>query len=47
MLSTLLSPLFGFTAEETAKLRIHCRKGNLYTALLKAKEAGDEKCRAF
>lgn len=47
LLSVLMSVLYGFSVDETAKLRIGDRKGDLYTCLLKAAENGDEKARYF
>ncbi len=47
LLTVLLSPIFGFTPDELAKLRIGARTGSLYSCLVKAQNQGDEKCRAF
>lgn len=44
LLNVLLSPLFGFSTDEVAMLRINKRKGRLYDALL---ESEDEKAKAF
>ena len=41
LLCVLLSPIFGFTPEETANLRINRRRGSLYSALVFAAENGD------
>ncbi len=41
LLAVLMSPIFGFTADETANLRIKRRKGSLYSALVFAAENGD------
>ena len=41
LLCVLLSPIFGFTPEETANLRINRRCGSLYSALVFAAENGD------
>ena len=46
LLAVLLSPLFGFTPDEVAKIRIQQPKGNLYAALVRAK-ATDQKCADF
>ena len=47
LLATLLSPLFGFTEDDLAAIRIRTRHDKLYKAVLSAAEAGDERCRAF
>ncbi len=47
LLSVLLSPLFGFSADECAALRVNCRDGNIYSCLLAARESGNEKATAF
>lgn len=47
LLTVLLSPVFGFTPDELAKLRIGERRAPLYACLVKAQNQGDEKCRAF
>ncbi|MDD6808195.1 MAG: helicase-exonuclease AddAB subunit AddA [Oscillospiraceae bacterium] len=44
MLSVLLSPIFGFTLDDMAKIRINSRKTSLYHALLLGEKAGFEKC---
>ncbi len=44
LLAVLMSCLFGFSAEDTAKLRIESRKGKLYYALRKSENA---KCKNF
>ena len=41
LLCVLLSPIFGFTPEETANLRINRRCGSLYSALVFAAENSD------
>ena len=41
LLCVLLSPIFGFTPEETANLRINRRRGSLYSALVFAAENSD------
>lgn len=43
LLTVLMSPIFGFTADETAMLRIDKRSGSLYSALVFAAENGSEK----
>ena len=47
LLAVMLSPLYGFTPDELAKIRIPDRKQSLYAAVLRAREQGDEKCRRF
>lgn len=44
MLSVMFSPLYGFTADETAKIKLYGKKQNLYTCL-KTGAGEDEKCR--
>ncbi len=43
--AALASPVFGFTADELAALRVNCRKGDLYDALCAS--ADDERTAAF
>ena len=46
--AALLSPLFGFTTEELAKIRIGCADGEfLYHSLLRSAANGNEKCSDF
>lgn len=45
--AVLLSPLFAFTGEEIAKVRLSDRNSNLYTAITKAAENGDKKANEF
>lgn len=47
LLSVLMSPIFSFSADELAKLRINKRDGNLYSAVVYASQNGDEKCQEF
>lgn len=47
LLSVMMSSLFGFTAEEMAKIRIGQRYENLYSAVLKSAENGDQKTKDF
>ncbi len=52
LLSVLLSPIFAFTPDEVSVLRINERKADrhgtsLYSALLNAEAAGDQKCADF
>ncbi len=44
LLSSLMSPIFGFTADDIAKLRITDRKGDFYKLIRKSE---DEKCKNF
>ena len=44
LLSALMSPIFGFTADDIAKLRIADRKGDFYKLIRKSE---DEKCKNF
>lgn len=46
MLAVMLSPLFGFTPDDAASLRIkYGRKASLYSCIIKGESDGDEKCR--
>ncbi len=46
MLAVMMSPIFGFTADDAARLRIeYGRKCSLYSAVLKAASADNTKCR--
>lgn len=45
--AVLMSPVYGFTPDEMAMLRIGKRKGNLYSCLVKSAEGGNEKSAAF
>lgn len=47
LLSTLLSPLFGFKEDEIAALRVASRKGSLYKAVLKGVEDRNAHCKDF
>lgn len=44
LLSVLLSPIFGFTAEDAANIRIRRRERSLYSALVFSSESGDDRC---
>ena len=44
LVSVLMSPIFGFTADEIAQLRIDLKKGNLYYSV---KKSESEKCKYF
>ncbi len=43
LISVMMSPIFGFTADEVTKIRLYDRKGTYYAALLAAEKNGDEK----
>ena len=47
LLTVLSSPIFGFSDEELANLRIQNRDGTLYTVILLAAQQGDEHARLF
>ena len=47
LLSLLISPIFAFTPEDLAKIRIEKRNGNLYQALVFNAKNGNEKCTDF
>ncbi len=47
LLAILLSPIFGFTADELAQMRIDERKKPIYHCIKKAADSGNEKCVAF
>ncbi len=47
LLSVMMSPLFGFTAEDMAKIRINCKNGPLYSAVLAFSKTGDQKTTDF
>lgn len=47
LLAILLSPIFGFTADELAQMRIDERKKPIYHCIRKAADGGNEKCLAF
>lgn len=44
LLSVLMSPIFAFTTDQAAKLRINHRKGSLYSAVVFAANNGDDSC---
>lgn len=44
LLTVLTSPMFGFTASELAQIRLCLPEGNLYSALTKCAQEGNEKC---
>ncbi len=46
--AVMMSPLFGFTPGELAKIRTGARKGTpVYRSVVSAAAAGDDKCRSF
>lgn len=47
LLGLLLSPLFGFSPDEVASIRLPQRECNLYQCVLFAEKNGNQKCRDF
>ncbi len=47
LLTVLMSPIFGFTAEELATYRINKRMGSIYSVINTAVKSGDEKAKGF
>ena len=47
LLTVMMSPIFGFSAEEMAHLRIGCKKGSLYNCLVTASQEGNKKVENF
>ncbi len=47
LLCVLMSPIFGFSAEELAILRADCKEGSLYSAVVFAAEKGSAKAQQF
>ncbi|MBO5320994.1 MAG: helicase-exonuclease AddAB subunit AddA [Clostridia bacterium] len=47
LLTVMMSPIFGFTAEDMANLRIGCKDGSLYSCVITASQNGDIKCSNF
>ena len=47
LLSVLMSPVYGFTADDMAKIRIRSRSGRLYPAVAAAAKGGDAKAADF
>lgn len=47
LLAVMLSPIYGFTADELAKMRIDERKKPLYHCVLNAADNGNKKCIGF
>ncbi len=47
LLAVMMSPIFAFSADELAKIRINCKSGSFYSAVAFCAENGDEKCKKF
>lgn len=47
LLASMMSPIFGFSADELSLIRINSKGGSFYSAVRFAAENGDEKCRNF
>lgn len=47
LLSVLMSPIFGFSSEEMANMRIDCKEGNIYSAMIYASQNGNRKASRF
>jgi len=47
LLALLMSPIFGFSSEDIAKIRIEKRDSSLYSAICVAADSGDEKIISF
>ncbi len=47
LLSAMMSPVFGFSPDEISEIRINCRKGDIYSCLLKSSRDNNEKITAF
>lgn len=47
LLSTLMSPVFGFDANDLARMRVNRRQGSLYAALTVDAQSGNRKSAAF
>lgn len=45
--AVLMSPVYGFTPDEMAQLRIDSRRGNIYTCLVRSAKNGNEKASGF
>ncbi len=46
LLSTMMSPIFGFTPDDLAEIRANFRKGSLYSVVIKSKDS-NQKVNAF
>lgn len=47
LLSVLMSPIFGFSSEEMANIRIDCKDGSIYSAMIFASQNGNRKASRF
>ena len=47
LLATMISPIFGFTADELTEIRLKSKSGSFYSAVKNASESGDMKCADF
>ncbi|MCQ2478611.1 MAG: UvrD-helicase domain-containing protein, partial [Clostridia bacterium] len=47
LLTVMMSPIFSFSAEEMANMRINTRKGRLFSCVINAAENGNEKAQNF
>lgn len=47
LLSVMMSPIYGFTPDETSKIRMKDRKLPLYSCVVNSALDGDERCRSF
>lgn len=47
LLAVMLSPIYGFTADELAKMRVDERKKPIYHCVLAAAQKGNKKCKNF
>ena len=47
LLTVLMSPLFSFTPDDIAIVRLNCPQPELYRAVLSAANAGNDKCKNF
>lgn len=45
--AAMLSPVFGFTPDDLARIRAACPAGDIYAAVCRAANSGDPKCRAM
>ncbi|MBQ8539628.1 MAG: helicase-exonuclease AddAB subunit AddA [Ruminococcus sp.] len=47
LLSVMMSPIFGFTPDDMARIRANSRYSTLYKAVVQSAQAGDELCKNF
>ncbi len=47
LLSVMMSPIFGFSADDVTAIRLSSRYSSLYSAVLKMAQQGNEKCLSF